>query len=102
EFLGFTDFIPPFTNISGSDIRYGVNYASGSAGISFETGKHMVNIVCLCARGDNVPLRLQLIHHNIIVSKIALMLGGSNDYINNYYMPQYYPTSRPFNPEQYA
>ncbi|PNX73649.1 GDSL esterase/lipase, partial [Trifolium pratense] len=67
EFLGFTDFIPPFANTNGSNISHGVNYASGSAGISFETAKHM---------GDNVPLRLQLIHHNIIVSKIALMLGG--------------------------
>ncbi|XP_045804723.1 GDSL esterase/lipase At1g29670-like [Trifolium pratense] len=111
EFLGFTDFIPPFANTNGSNISHGVNYASGSAGISFETAKHM---------GDNVPLLLQLIHHNIIVSKIALMLGGlpqaqqylkkclyyvnigSNDYINNYYLPQFYPSSRLFNPEQYA
>jgi hypothetical protein len=71
-------------------------------------------------QGDNVALQLQLVHHTIIVSKIALMLGGfpqaqqylkqclyyvnigSNDYINNYYMPQYYPTSRFYNPEQYA
>jgi uncharacterized SAM-dependent methyltransferase len=71
-------------------------------------------------QGDNVALQLQLVHHRIIVSKIALMLGGllqaqqylkqclyyvnigSNDYLNNYYMPQYYPTSRFYNPEQYA
>lgn len=27
---------------------------------------------------------------------------GSNDYINNYFMPQYYPTKKLFTPEQYA
>ncbi|MCI19342.1 GDSL esterase/lipase, partial [Trifolium medium] len=42
ELLGFTDFIPPFANIVGSDILKGVNYASGAAGIRAESGKHMV------------------------------------------------------------
>lgn len=27
---------------------------------------------------------------------------GSNDYLNNYFMPQYYSTSRQYTPEQYA
>lgn len=27
---------------------------------------------------------------------------GSNDYLNNYFMPQFYSTSRQFTPEQYA
>lgn len=27
---------------------------------------------------------------------------GSNDYLNNYFMPQYYSTSRQFTPEEYA
>lgn len=27
---------------------------------------------------------------------------GSNDYLNNYFMPNYYQTSRQFTPEQYA
>lgn len=27
---------------------------------------------------------------------------GSNDYLNNYFMPLYYPTSRQFTPDQYA
>ncbi|KAL2931064.1 hypothetical protein RDABS01_036474, partial [Bienertia sinuspersici] len=27
---------------------------------------------------------------------------GSNDYLNNYFMPQFYPTKRYFNPEQFS
>jgi len=42
QLLGFENFIPPFTNINGSDILKGVNYASGGAGIRFETNKAKV------------------------------------------------------------
>jgi len=38
------DFIPPFASLAGWDILKGVNYASGSAGIRHETGKHTVKI----------------------------------------------------------
>jgi len=38
--LGIEDFIPPFASLAGWDILKGVNYASGSAGIRHETGKH--------------------------------------------------------------
>lgn len=71
-------------------------------------------------QGDNVAFGLQILHHKIIVARIAIRLGGfrnainylnkclyyvnigSNDYINNYYLPQFYPTSRIYNTEQYA
>lgn len=37
------------------------------------------------------------------LSKCIYNLGiGSNDYINNYFMPTLYPTSRQYTPEQYA
>lgn len=37
------------------------------------------------------------------LSKCIYSIGvGSNDYLNNYFMPQYYPTSRQYSPEQYA
>ncbi|KAL2341060.1 hypothetical protein Fmac_009000 [Flemingia macrophylla] len=111
QFLGFQRFIPPFANTSGSDILKGVNYASGAAGILFETGKHL---------GANIYLGAQLINHKVIYSKIVIKLGGSekakqylnkclyymnigsNDYINNYFLPQYYPTSRSYTPSQYV
>ncbi|XP_061352022.1 GDSL esterase/lipase At1g29660-like [Gastrolobium bilobum] len=109
--LGFKNFIPPFANTSGSDTLQGVNYASGSAGIRHETGTHL---------GTDISLELQLTHHRTIVSQISNRLGGvdkaqqhlnkclyymnigSNDYMNNYFVPQHYPTSRTYNLEQYA
>lgn len=37
------------------------------------------------------------------LSKCIYSIGvGSNDYLNNYFMPQYYSTSRQYTPQQYA
>ena len=44
ELLGFDKHIPPFAITIDSDILKGVNYASGSAGLREETGKHLVII----------------------------------------------------------
>ncbi|XP_057434228.1 GDSL esterase/lipase At1g29670-like [Lotus japonicus] len=111
QFLGFEDFIPPFANTSGSDILKGVNYASGSAGIRNESGT---------LSGACISLGSQLANHRVIVSQIAKKLGnrekaqqylnrclyyvniGNNDYLNNYFLPQFYPTSSIYSPEQYA
>ncbi|XP_015876379.1 GDSL esterase/lipase At1g29670-like [Ziziphus jujuba] len=111
ELLGFDNYIPPFATANGSEILRGVNYASGSAGILKETGKHL---------GDCISFGRQLKNHWITVSRISDILGdknsakkhlnkclywvemGNNDYINNYFMPQHYPTSLLFTPEQYA
>ncbi|XP_027931350.1 GDSL esterase/lipase At1g29670-like [Vigna unguiculata] len=111
QFLGFESFIPPFANTSGSDILKGVNYASGGAGIRVETGSHA---------GGSISLRSQLANHRVIVSEIATRLGspdlaqqylekclyyvniGSNDYMANYFLPQFYPTSSIYTIEQYT
>ncbi|XP_058749034.1 GDSL esterase/lipase At1g29660-like [Vicia villosa] len=111
ELLGFEKFIPPNANTSGADITKGVNYASGSSGIRDDSGRQ---------KGERIPLRSQIRNHKIIVSKIVnkfrseseankylnkclyYVNTGSNDYINNYFMPEIYPTSRIYNPEQYA
>jgi hypothetical protein len=71
-------------------------------------------------QGFVISLGLQLGNHKVIVSQIANRLGsrdkaqeylnkcvyyvniGSNDYINNYFRPQFYPTSKIYSPEQYA
>lgn len=42
ELLGFKNHIPPFATVSASEMLKGVNYASGSAGILHDTGKHLV------------------------------------------------------------
>ncbi|XP_058763318.1 GDSL esterase/lipase At1g29670-like [Vicia villosa] len=111
QLLGFEKFIPSFANTSGSDILKGVNYASGGAGIRNETSMAM---------GFVISLGLQLTNHRAIVSQIASRLGsidkaqphldkclyyvniGSNDYINNYFLPQLYLTSHIYTPQQYA
>nr|CAN79113.1 hypothetical protein VITISV_007009 [Vitis vinifera] len=111
EFLGFNDSIKPFAIANGRDILEGVNYASGAAGIREETGQQ---------QGDRISMDRQLQNHQTIVSRIANMLGndsatksylakciylvgmGSNDYVNNYYMPKFYTTSLEYAPEQYA
>ncbi|KAL5577067.1 hypothetical protein UlMin_018766 [Ulmus minor] len=111
QLLGFDEFIPPFTTATGSEILKGVNYASGSAGIRGESGQQL---------GERLSLDRQLDNHQTTVSNIVIMLGseklatnhlrqclyyvgmGSNDYINNYFKPQIYPTSLLYTPEQYA
>jgi hypothetical protein len=70
----------------------------------------------LYMQGGNVDLGMQIANHRTIVTQIAIRLGGmpqaqqylkkclyyvnigSKDFINNYYLPQYYPTSRTYNP----
>ncbi|XP_019461372.1 PREDICTED: GDSL esterase/lipase At5g45670-like [Lupinus angustifolius] len=111
QLLGLKNLIPPFANLSSSDILEGVNYASGSAGIRNETGTRL---------GENFSLVKQVQNHRVIASQIATKLGsidkaqqhlnkclyymniGSNDYINNYEQPDYYPSQSLFTPEQYA
>lgn len=110
ELLGFDHFIPPYANTHGADIVQGVNYASGAAGIRNETGTHL---------GPDISMGLQLQHHTDIVSQIAKKLGydkvqqhlnkclyyvniGSNDYLNNYLLPQHYPTKGKYTTDQYA
>ncbi|KAI4295343.1 hypothetical protein L6164_035397 [Bauhinia variegata] len=115
QLLGFETFIGPFANRnssgSESDILKGVNYASGGAGIRDDTGRAM---------GEVISLGSQIRNHGIIVSRIMSRLGdigrakeylgkclyyfsiGANDYINNYFVPQNYTTSRIYTPQQYA
>ncbi|XP_071935288.1 GDSL esterase/lipase At1g29670-like [Coffea arabica] len=111
QLLGFNDFIPPFATASGQEIIKGINYGSGGAGIRDETGKH---------RGDNLSFNKQMLNHRTTISRIASLIGnetsarkhlnkclysvmiGSNDYINNYYLPQNYNSSSKYTPDQYA
>ncbi|KAK7306434.1 hypothetical protein VNO77_44374 [Canavalia gladiata] len=111
QLLGFRNFIPPFANTGSSNILEGVNYASGSAGIRIESGTHL---------GADISLGLQLANHGVTFSKLEKGFGGSdetkeylkkclyyvnigsNDYINNYFHPNLYATSRIYSPQEYA
>ncbi|KAF8413650.1 hypothetical protein HHK36_001642 [Tetracentron sinense] len=111
QLLGFNNFIPPYAMTRGQDILKGVNYASAAAGIRDETGQQL---------GGRISMNGQLRNYQNTVSQIVNILGdensaadylskciysvgmGSNDYLNNYFMPQVYSTSRRYTPEQYA
>ncbi|KAJ7968807.1 GDSL esterase/lipase family [Quillaja saponaria] len=111
ELLGFDDYIPPYATASGQEILRGVNFASAAAGIREETGQQL---------GARISFNGQVQNYQSTVSQVVDILGnedeaanylskciysiglGSNDYLNNYFMPQYYSTSRQFTPEQYA
>ncbi|KAL8552749.1 hypothetical protein ACS0TY_001432 [Phlomoides rotata] len=111
QLLGFDTYIPPFATAQDDEIINGVNYASGSSGIRSETGERL---------GDRISMDRQLVNHNITISRIAQLLGnhtsaanhlnkclyyfvvGSNDYINNYFQPDYYPSSSIYTPQTYA
>ncbi|KAE7996330.1 hypothetical protein FH972_001061 [Carpinus fangiana] len=111
ELLGFDDYIPPYVSASGQDILKGVNYASAAAGIREETGQQL---------GGRISFSGQVKNYQNTVSQVVNLLGdensaadylskciysigmGSNDYLNNYFMPLYYSTSNRYTPEQYA
>jgi len=111
ELMGFDDYIPSFASAESNNIINGVNYASGSAGVLKKTGRHL---------GENVFFGDQLKHHRTVVWRLIDQLGskakanehlnkclywvglGSNDYLNNYFTPEHYNSSKDYTPEQYA
>ncbi|WOG86529.1 hypothetical protein DCAR_0205740 [Daucus carota subsp. sativus] len=111
KLLGFANYTPPFATARGREILEGVNYGSGGAGIRAETGRNL---------GERISLDQQLLNHGITVSRIIGFQGnktftkdylskciyivnmGSNDYLNNYFMPQQYSSSRMYTPDEYA
>ncbi|XP_057948466.1 GDSL esterase/lipase At1g29670-like [Malania oleifera] len=111
ELLGFNGYIPPYATARGRDILKGVNYASAAAGIRDETGQQL---------GGRVSMSGQVRNYQNTVSQVVNQLGseaaaanylkqciytvgmGSNDYLNNYFMPLYYSSSRQYTPEQFA
>ncbi|OIT20002.1 gdsl esteraselipase [Nicotiana attenuata] len=112
ELLGFDKYIEPFATVKGVEMFRGVNYASGAAGIRDESGIHL---------GDRISLNRQLRNHKETISHMSTLLEnnmtltkeylskciyivgmGNNDYINNYLMPQFYPSSLLYKPEKYA
>ncbi|KNA24007.1 hypothetical protein SOVF_019850 [Spinacia oleracea] len=108
-FLGFNKSIAPYSAQINEDILRGVNFASGAAGILSNSGSQL---------GDRVWMDKQIRNYLITTSKLVLKVRGhvsdylnkclytvnigSNDYINNYFMPENYPSKRLYTPEQFA
>uniref|UniRef100_A0A803MDT2 Uncharacterized protein n=1 Tax=Chenopodium quinoa TaxID=63459 RepID=A0A803MDT2_CHEQI len=108
-FLGFNKSITPYRDQMDQDILRGVNFASGSAGILIETGFEL---------GDSVWLDRQILNYIKTILRLQFMVRGpvsnylnkclytvnigSNDYLNNYFLPLLYPSKRLFTPDEYA
>nr|GEY52319.1 GDSL esterase/lipase At1g71250 [Tanacetum cinerariifolium] len=103
---------PPFADprTAGNRILGGVNYASAAGGILTESGQHY---------GDRYTLEQQVVNFEttlgqlrrmlspanltqLLSNSIVVMVFGSNDYINNYLMPNLYASRRTYNPEAFA
>ncbi|KAM3197350.1 hypothetical protein ACQJBY_072795 [Aegilops geniculata] len=107
DHLGFQPpFIPAYAMAQPSDYARGLNFASGAAGVRPETGNNL---------GGHYPLSEQVSHFRSVVGQIPpagreKRLGrciyyvgmGSNDYLNNYFMPDYYNTAQAYDPAAYA
>lgn len=71
-------------------------------------------------QGDRLPLNKQLQNHQTTISRLETLLPnktsvkehlnkclyivgiGNNDYLNNYFTPEFFPTSKLYTPHQYA
>ncbi|KAH7568290.1 hypothetical protein JRO89_XS07G0272300 [Xanthoceras sorbifolium] len=112
QLLGFPNYIPPYARVVGPSILRGANYASGAAGILDETGNNLgghasmnqqvayfgetVGQMRRYFRGDTNAL-------NSYLSKCIVYSGmGSNDYLNNYFMPTFYTTSSDYTAKAFA
>ncbi|XP_078439019.1 GDSL esterase/lipase At4g18970-like [Wolffia australiana] len=111
ELLGFENFIPPYSTTKGEAILSGANFASAAAGIREETGQQL---------GQRISFDGQIQNYKSAVSQIVSLLGdeksaakylskciytvgmGSNDYLNNYFLPTIYSTSSRYTVEEYA
>ncbi|XP_059669430.1 GDSL esterase/lipase At1g29670-like [Cornus florida] len=111
QLLGFKNYIPPYATTRGRALLKGVNYASAAAGIRDETGYQL---------GARISMNGQVRNYRSTVAQVRQILGsnnsaakhlskcihsvgiGSNDYLNNYFMPRFYTTSRRYTPKQYA
>ncbi|MCD7460146.1 hypothetical protein HAX54_042955 [Datura stramonium] len=111
EQLGFNGNIPPYASARGRDILRGVNYASAAAGIRDETGRQLGGRISFSGQVNNYRNTVQQVVQILgnenaaadYLKKCIYSIGmGSNDYLNNYFMPLYYSTSRQFTPDQYA
>ncbi|OMP11728.1 Lipase, GDSL [Corchorus olitorius] len=101
--------IPAYSEASGDDVLHGVNYASAAAGILDITGRNFVGRIPFDQQIRNFQSTLDQITDNLgaidaaqALAKCIFFVGmGSNDYLNNYLMPNY-QTKNQYNAQQYA
>ncbi|XP_022963289.1 GDSL esterase/lipase At1g71691-like [Cucurbita moschata] len=101
--------VPAFSEASGAQSLRGVNYASAAAGILDATGRNFVSRIPFNQQIRNFESTLDQISNNLgavnvgqSIARCIFFVGmGSNDYLNNYLMPNY-ATRNQYNAQQYA
>ncbi|RWR92677.1 GDSL esterase/lipase [Cinnamomum micranthum f. kanehirae] len=108
ELLGLP-LIPAHSEVTGEGALHGLNFASAAAGILDVTGRNFVGRIPFNQQIRNFENTLDQITNRLgadgvaeAISKCIFFVGmGSNDYLNNYMMPNYDTRNR-YNPQQYA
>ncbi|PWA73953.1 SGNH hydrolase-type esterase domain-containing protein [Artemisia annua] len=110
ELLGLP-LIPAFSEASNSrdQMAHGVNFASAAAGILDDTGRNFVGRIPFNEQIQHFEDSLDQITGNLAAADAAKVLShslftvgmGSNDYLNNYLMPNY-QTRNQYNGQQFA
>ncbi|KAL3737038.1 hypothetical protein ACJRO7_025890 [Eucalyptus globulus] len=103
---------PAYANPSttGAKVLGGVNYASAAGGILDESGRHYGERYSLSQQVLNFENTLNQVRTMLsgtalsqyLAKSIAVMVIGSNDYINNYLMPSMYSSSYIYTPQAYG
>ncbi|XP_077217474.1 GDSL-motif lipase 7 [Tasmannia lanceolata] len=106
--------VPPYLSPTskGAKILQGLNYASAAAGIIDETGRHYGARISFNGQislfKKTVMVDLPLLFQNqqavseYLARSVFVITIGSNDYINNYLLPNLYTTSRIYSGEAFA
>ncbi|KAM1331857.1 hypothetical protein ACFX2I_044300 [Malus domestica] len=112
QLLGFRTYIPPYSRTRGDALLRGANFASGAAGIREETGDNLgahMSMNQQVANFGNAVLEMRRFFRgdanalNTYLSRCIFYSGmGSNDYLNNYFMPSFYTSSSNYTTQAYA
>ncbi|KAK1276182.1 GDSL esterase/lipase [Acorus gramineus] len=111
ELIGLP-YLPPYADTQGNrtSILNGVNYASAAGGILAETGQFLGERYSMRDQVLNFETTLNDIRSmnqggnlsHYLVRSIAVVVLGSNDYINNYLLPDLYFSSHNYTAPDYA
>ncbi|KAL0664780.1 hypothetical protein Bca4012_101618 [Brassica carinata] len=103
---------PPFADPTtwGTRILGGVNYASAAGGILDDSGQHYGDRFSLSQQVVNLEgtlsqLRTMMSPQNFtdyLKKSLVVLVFGSNDYLNNYLMPNLYSSSFRYKPPEFA
>ncbi|KAI4343523.1 hypothetical protein L6164_010862 [Bauhinia variegata] len=116
DFLGEmldVPYLPAFADTRPGDsmVLRGVNYASAAAGILDETGRNWGDRYTIGKQVQNFETTLSQLKNLLSDNKnlsqhlahsLTFVSFGSNDYLNNYLLPEFYATSYIYDPKDYA